>query len=960
MDKFPSTVTTSLGQTLHLAKQIGKGGEGAVFETREHVDIAVKLYWPKNAAARKEKVAAMATAGWAKVNPIVAFPIDVLFGPNGSFAGYVMKKIGGHKPIHLLYSPTSRKVEFQKAQYPFLVRAAQNIAKAVASVHATGCVIGDVNHSGFLVSDAATSVLIDSDSFQVIAANKSFFCQVGTPEYTPAEMQGGKFDRIKRTHNHDNFGLAVLIFQLLFLGKHPFAGRYSGSGDMPLERAIGEFRFAYSSSPNNMQPPPGAPLLSDFSDEIASFFELAFGKTGLTARPSATDWVNALKKLEGALNQCSNDRNHHHVVGRPCPWCRMETQNPGFIAFSSISNITIDPTTVDVAGLLAIIRGVPDPGPPPNIQSVVASPFNPVSTQATIEILSQIKRRAALAIGAAAFGTVLVFFGGSAVLPGWILIGAGIISGFMEPTAIETVRQRRARTEAAYKTIQETWDTQTGNQKFLSLRSESENLVRSLADLPNEQRRSLAELEAKKRELQLVRFLDRFLISDAKIRKIGSARKALMASYGIETAADINLNRVQSIPGFGGSLAANLVVWRDGLARRFVFNPSEPLNSQDVAALKFRLSQKRQDLEKKLRISATALKQASSTSIDQRRKLTQIAEQAFRGLRQAQFDEKEATGPIYLASRIVPFVFAGLAAFVLSSSFPVATSASSRSEIAKAAEKSLPPPVTTMPVPLPAPRANQYGSPSPRGRPNETARPTEANPVRKEPNNSSSVPNTPVPVYPPALSGLTPAVPRATAPPLPPPEVIASLSKSDESAQPAPNSGSATINLLDPSRPSDAIQIQNRLIYWGYLTGIADGKWGLASKRALEEFRSRNGTKSVAAWDAESEQVLFGKDRQVLRPALASFAGAWTDEPGICGEPGEPPPLKLTAQLAQTSSGDTCQFGPLQTIGNNSWQMTAKCKVGGQLRQSNVRLSMNGAMLNWSSENGQATYYRCP
>src|SRR5262249_48150153 len=152
----------------------------------------------------------------------------VLFSPNGSFAGYLMKKVGGHKPIHMLYSPHSRKLEFQRANFPFLVRAAQNISRAVASVHGTGCVIGDINHSGFLVSDAATSILIDSDSFQVLTANKTFLCQVGTPEYTPAEMQGGKFGRLKRTANHDAFGLAVLIFQLLFLGKHPFAGRFSG------------------------------------------------------------------------------------------------------------------------------------------------------------------------------------------------------------------------------------------------------------------------------------------------------------------------------------------------------------------------------------------------------------------------------------------------------------------------------------------------------------------------------------------------------------------------------------------------------------------------------------------------------------------------------------------------------------------------------------------------------------
>src|SRR5262249_10925178 len=154
--------------------------------------------------------------------------------------------------------------------------------RAVASVHACGCVIGDINHSGFLVSDKATSVLIDSDSFQVVAANKSYLCQVGTPEYTPPELQGARFDRVTRTFNHDNFGLTILVFQLLFLGRHPFSGVYQGSGDMPLERAIGEHRFAYSllTSATNMKPPPSAPSLTDFPLEVGQAFENAFGRAG--------------------------------------------------------------------------------------------------------------------------------------------------------------------------------------------------------------------------------------------------------------------------------------------------------------------------------------------------------------------------------------------------------------------------------------------------------------------------------------------------------------------------------------------------------------------------------------------------------------------------------------------------------------------------------------------------------
>jgi DNA-binding helix-hairpin-helix protein with protein kinase domain len=231
MGAFPSAVQTSLGQTFHLAKQIGQGGEGAIYEAREQTDLALKLYWPTKAESRREKISAMASAQWYKTNSFVAFPIAILSSPAGAFLGFVMRKVGGGKPVHLLFSPTSRKIEFAAADYRFLVRAASNIARAVASVHALSCVIGDVNHSGFLVSDKATTTLIDCDSFQILAANKKFLCQVGTPEYTPPELQGARFDRVERSPNHDNFGLAVLLFQILFMGRHPFSGRYQGSGE---------------------------------------------------------------------------------------------------------------------------------------------------------------------------------------------------------------------------------------------------------------------------------------------------------------------------------------------------------------------------------------------------------------------------------------------------------------------------------------------------------------------------------------------------------------------------------------------------------------------------------------------------------------------------------------------------------------------------------------------------------
>ncbi len=43
---------------------------------------------------------------------------------------------------------------------------------------------------------------------------------------------------------------AVMAFQLLFMGRHPFVGGFLGGSDMPIEKAIEEFRFAYSSDRN--------------------------------------------------------------------------------------------------------------------------------------------------------------------------------------------------------------------------------------------------------------------------------------------------------------------------------------------------------------------------------------------------------------------------------------------------------------------------------------------------------------------------------------------------------------------------------------------------------------------------------------------------------------------------------------------------------------------------------------
>jgi DNA-binding helix-hairpin-helix protein with protein kinase domain len=932
MTPFPSIVQSSLGRTFHLAKQIGKGGEGAIYETSEQQDIAVKLYWPDKAQSRREKIAAMASAQWYKTSSFVAFPIDILFSPNGAFVGFVMKKIGGSKPVHMLFTPASRKAEFSRANYRFLIRAAGNIARAVASVHSLGCVIGDVNHSGFLVSDKAVSILIDSDSFQVVASNHKYLCQVGTPDYTPPELQGVRFDRVPRTPNHDNFGLAVLVFQILFMGRHPFSGRYQGSGDMPLERAIGEFRFAYSAqaSRTQMLPPPGAPLLTDFPPHLGAAFENAFGQQGRSLRSTAAEWISLLENLETYLVPCSAEPSHQHIKDKPCPWCRMEQSSPGFVTFNTFTTATAIPIHVDVSQIAALINAIRDPGPTPTIQTVIIVPTNVGPAPLASGLNTNLKRRAYLGVGASASGAILISFGGIAIVPGLLVLGAGVLANAFPPKELKKLREARSQAETSWRSIEDAWSKQPGNTKFLQIKSEVNEYVRLLSDLPNEEKRELQKLEQNKKDAQLRRHLDRYLIANAKIKKIGAGRKAVLASFGVQTAADIQQQRISAIQGFGPALVSSLMAWRQGAANRFVFNASEPVNQVDLANMKARIANRKADLDTKIRSLAGNLQQASNFSLAQRAKISSLANQAFAARRQAEINEQSATGPLHKASKVISLCCIGLAAIGLVISNNSTTSA---------------PPHPSSVVVTKAP---------------------DQPPPRPEPPIAVSKYVPPV-IVPPQRGGGAPPVGSSSSTPLPPSNpprqeesALPSLPGPQEVPQlPIPNSVVPAEPVLKRqlSKTEDVIQIQKKLFDLGYMSVPANGKWGPLSKRALGQYKQQAGLEKNDLWDATAEDSLFGENAPRAIRTLA-FIGGWTNELGQCGGPGEAAPLRIMADRAETDGG-ACQFNSVSSDGNNAWRIDATCSSGGTSHAAHIRLAINGSVLHWTSEQPENIYYRC-
>jgi len=320
------TLYDSQGRLLRLEAEIAKGGEGRVWQVAG--GRVAKLYHAATAEQRT-KIGAMIGLQTERLLKVAAWPVETLHAtPRGPFRGFLMPHAAG-KPIHILYGPKSRLTGFPQATWPFLLRAAANLARAFAVVHEHGLVVGDVNHANSLVSDQATVALIDCDSFQLTNGGRPFYCGVGIDTHLPPELQGQDLSRVLRTRNHDAFGLAVLIFQILFMGRHPFSGRFLGSGDMPIPRAIREFRFAYGpgAGVRQMQQPPNTLPLEAVSSEVARLFERAFApqRTQEGSRPAPQEWIAAIEGFSAQLQVCNRHSSHHFFRGlTACPWCAVE------------------------------------------------------------------------------------------------------------------------------------------------------------------------------------------------------------------------------------------------------------------------------------------------------------------------------------------------------------------------------------------------------------------------------------------------------------------------------------------------------------------------------------------------------------------------------------------------------------------------------------------------------------
>ena len=550
----------------------------------------VKLYHSTPSPATVAKLRALVGMRTNDLASAAAWPTDVVVEPGGGCRGFVMPRIAARCVIDRLSHPGERRQHFAEADYLFVTTVAVNLMAAAARLHRNGVVIGDVNESNAMVYPNATVAFIDVDSFQVSAGGVIHRCSVAKDLFIPPELIGSNFNKTDRAPSHDCFGLAVLVFQLLMHGRHPFHGRALDGIDRSTTDAIRAGAYAYSPLARvRIQAPPGSMDVATLG-ALAPLFERAF----LTdRRPTAEEWVNTLGQFKTGLKPCKSNKRHAIFPGSgSCTICVLPRDplpapltTPGGASpdvgsvrqlLAEVGRLSVplsSPPSITVPPITAAERECPTlPGEPSPSTVARASPSRFPAGSMFIGL--------SLAVCAILLGSsprlrgAVCIVGGIAVL---VLLGAfSQLSAWFKTLGSNTwdplyrARQAAYASELALLDAAERAATASWAGRA-SLVARVQRLKLKAAELVAMDQRAATGIPARAaqqfRDRWIQDQLDTFMISRASIGGIGIERTRVLASHGIETAADVNERDVRTVPGFGPALTDVLIAWRNDCAQ---------------------------------------------------------------------------------------------------------------------------------------------------------------------------------------------------------------------------------------------------------------------------------------------------------------------------------------------------------------------------------------------------------
>ena len=634
------TFYDSHGQSYVLTNQIGRGGEGTVFFCPNDLSLVAKIYHAPIDGEKAEKLRWMAENKNDQLLKVAAWIVDTLHdAPNGKTVGFLMPNVRA-KEIHELYSLKSRRVHFPEATWQFLVHTAANVARAFYNLHKNQHVMGDVNHGNCVVLKDGTVKLIDCDSYSISRGDFRYRCEVGVGTHLAPELQGVDLGEVERIPMHDNFGLAVIVFQLLFLGRHPFAGNYLGDEDKSLEDCIRERRFAYGADAHRwrVKQPPGTLSLFAVTPRLATMFERAF----LTnERPEPREWIEALEDLSDSLKQCGLHIGHFYFEElRACPWCELESKT-GLMLFPFVSpngaagdeqfNIF---TVENLVSSLAIPQNLPAKPPKP----FTLPPPSPEAAKVRGSNFSRFIMLAILQFCIVVFLTVIAGAGVGFFIGAILMTGLIVTLNNSNKINKADWESRLEKTRQDWNQLENEWSAADIVPQFNSDLSLIQQRISDHQTLQQQSREKVKLLHDEVFHYKLEIYLASFKIGDARIAGLKLKNLDLLKSYGIRTAADVNAKRLNSLPPMDEEIKLKVVEWRKNLERGFEYDPNTEIPEGEQKRLTGDFAEKRGRIEREIENLLVGLRSGSTMFRQRQQLLTVKAEAVARQLAQSESD----------------------------------------------------------------------------------------------------------------------------------------------------------------------------------------------------------------------------------------------------------------------------------------------------------------------------------
>lgn len=325
MKSAPRQVVDLNGVRYSLVRQLGRGGQGAVYEV-DGGRLAAKVIFDSSPTRREGLRNQLTQVKRLSLSGVeIARPLEMLREP---ILGYVMELLTGMQPIKTIgfvpKSATSPAAWYLKTgglrrRLQLLARSAD----ALSALHSMGLVYSDPSPDNIFVSESveATEVrFIDADNihYASIAGAPAVF----TPGYGAPELLNCTSGVNSLTDAH---AFSVIAFQTLSLA-HPLIGDDVCNGSPELEESALSGRLPWIDHPidGSNRSSYGIPRPNVLSRKLLNLAGRAFGDGLLdaTKRPGISEWAESLHGAADATIACPDCRGTYYFTEQTCPWCK--------------------------------------------------------------------------------------------------------------------------------------------------------------------------------------------------------------------------------------------------------------------------------------------------------------------------------------------------------------------------------------------------------------------------------------------------------------------------------------------------------------------------------------------------------------------------------------------------------------------------------------------------------------